>query len=143
MNSGIFQRAKNSFVYAIIDGASVPQLISKLEQFHPKHVCLWRGELELELREVVPYVVAIRHEDEFTNWFLRQSSGTPWGVFVISDTEIHALAYHLRKLLMAELPNGKKVYFRFYDPRVLRAYLPSCTAEEQREFYGPIREFVF
>ena len=34
------------------------------------------------------------------------------------------------------------MYFRFYDPRVLRIYLPTCTLEESRVFFGPIDGFL-
>ena len=36
----------------------------------------------------------------------------------------------------------KEVYFRFYDPRVLRTFLPTCTPEETTEFFGPVRSYL-
>ena len=36
----------------------------------------------------------------------------------------------------------KKVLFRFYDPRVLRVFLPTCTPKEVLEFFGPIKRYV-
>ena len=32
--------------------------------------------------------------------------------------------------------------FRWYDPRVLRVYLPTCTVGELREVFGPARAFL-
>ena len=32
--------------------------------------------------------------------------------------------------------------FRFYDPRVLRVYLPTCTGDEAEEFFGPVPEIL-
>jgi hypothetical protein len=32
--------------------------------------------------------------------------------------------------------------FRYYDPRVLRSYLPTCTPEELAQVFGPIHSFV-
>jgi hypothetical protein len=32
--------------------------------------------------------------------------------------------------------------FRYYDPRVLRAFLPTCTLEEANTFFGPVDAFV-
>jgi hypothetical protein len=37
--------------------------------------------------------------------------------------------------------DGEELYFRFYDPRILRIFLPECTAEEAVEFFGPIQAF--
>lgn len=32
--------------------------------------------------------------------------------------------------------------FRFYDPRVLRLYLPSCTTEELDRVFGSVERFI-
>ncbi|MCF6281484.1 MAG: DUF4123 domain-containing protein [Candidatus Polarisedimenticolaceae bacterium] len=32
--------------------------------------------------------------------------------------------------------------FRFYDPRVLRLYLPTCTGNEAKQFFGPIPQII-
>lgn len=31
--------------------------------------------------------------------------------------------------------------FRFYDPRVLRLYLPTCTSTELEQVFGPVGTF--
>jgi hypothetical protein len=31
---------------------------------------------------------------------------------------------------------------RFYDPRVLRLHIPTCTPEESTDLFGPISRFV-
>jgi hypothetical protein len=36
---------------------------------------------------------------------------------------------------------GNRLVFRYYDPRVLRVYLPTCTASELRRVFGPIECF--
>ncbi|HEY2399507.1 MAG TPA: S1 RNA-binding domain-containing protein, partial [Steroidobacteraceae bacterium] len=37
---------------------------------------------------------------------------------------------------------GKRLLFRFYDPRVLRPFLPSCEAGQMREMFGPVEHFA-
>ena len=37
---------------------------------------------------------------------------------------------------------SKPLYFRWYDPRVLREYLPTCNAEELRTIFGSIDAFI-
>ena len=32
--------------------------------------------------------------------------------------------------------------FRFYDPRVMRMYLPTCTAEELAIVFGPVGAYL-
>ncbi len=34
------------------------------------------------------------------------------------------------------------MYFRFYDPRVLRIFLPTCDRSQILEFFGPVKIFI-
>ena len=43
---------------------------------------------------------------------------------------------------MVQDEGGQEYFFRYYDPRVLRKYLPTCTPEEVRSFFGPVRSFI-
>jgi len=52
-----------------------------------------------------------------------------------------AIRRHLRKLLSVRGPKGEILLFRYYDPRVLRAYLPTCRPEELETVFGPIDRF--
>jgi hypothetical protein len=49
---------------------------------------------------------------------------------------------HLRKFLIVELEPGGTAFFRFYDPRVLRLFLPTCREDEWTTFFGPIDAFL-
>jgi hypothetical protein len=52
------------------------------------------------------------------------------------------LRHHLRKFLRVQDEDGRRLFFRYYDPRVLRAYLPSCTSEELDTVFGPIGAYL-
>ena len=44
---------------------------------------------------------------------------------------------HLRSLLMVEYETTAQIlYFRYYDPRVLRIYLPSCDEADLKTLFG-------
>ena len=43
---------------------------------------------------------------------------------------------------MVQLAEGTQVYFRFYDPRVLREFLPTTTHAELLHFFGPVQEWL-
>jgi hypothetical protein len=38
-------------------------------------------------------------------------------------------------------PQGKPLYFRYYDPRVFRIYLPTCNESELKIVFGPVNSF--
>jgi hypothetical protein len=38
--------------------------------------------------------------------------------------------------------NDEELYFRFYDPRVLRMFIPTCDRAQLSEFFGEIDYFI-
>ena len=68
--------------------------------------------------------------------------GKNWGVYLASPEPLEGLRRHFRQFLMVKLPDQKQVYFRFYDPRVLRLFLPTCTAQEISLLFGPVKYYI-
>ena len=131
-------------VYAVLDGASVEQLPQLLWEHEPENICLYRGELEPDMAAVAPYLVKLEYDHPFTRLVCEQGWGKHWGIYIITPAEvdIRTLRQHFRKFLMVYNPDGKLIYFRYYDPRVLRAYLPTCNAEDINIVFGPIGSYV-
>jgi len=131
-------------LYAVLDGASVPDLPQILWEHEPEHVCLYRGELEPDIAEVAPYLVKLEYDHPFTKLVYEQGWGKHWGIFVVTPAEVNirAMRQHFRRFLMVYDPDGKFIYFRYYDPRVLRVYLPTCNAEDINVVFGPISCYV-
>jgi hypothetical protein len=38
--------------------------------------------------------------------------------------------------------DGAPMYFRFYDPRVLRGFLPITTVRQEELVFGPVEQFL-
>lgn len=128
--------------YAILDGASVVDLLDRLYDLQPEFVCLYRGDLQPDLAEVAPYLIRLEPNAELTRWVLEQGWGKHWGVFATSPQGLHAVRQHFRRFLIVRDPEGKPLYFRYYDPRVLRAYLPTCNADELQTVFGPLEWYL-
>jgi hypothetical protein len=128
-------------IFAVLDGASVPGLRQRLADEEPEHVCLYAGELEPDMEEVAPYLVKLVNGDAFTNWVLDRGWGNHWGIFAESSSELPAMRRHFRSLLTVHDPNGKPMLFRYYDPRVLRVFLPTCTSTELNAMFGPVQSY--
>ena len=135
-------RAEGSRTYAILDGASVPGLLERLAEDAPEFACLYRGELAPDMARVAPYLVRLEPDAPFTDWVLAEGWGRHWGVFVLSFAELAGLQRHFRRFLIVKDPMGRQIYFRYYDPRVLRVYLPTCNAEELKFLFGPVEGFA-
>jgi hypothetical protein len=67
--------------------------------------------------------------------------GKSWGIYLTCGEPLADVRKHLRRFLTVD-QNGQNVLLRYYDPRILRVFLPVCTAEEVTEFYGPISAFL-
>jgi hypothetical protein len=126
-------------VYAVIDGANCPDLLDRLYDLRPEFTCLHSGDLAPDMAEVAPYLVRLILASPFTHWLVQDGWHRSWCIYLVSPTNLRTMRRHLRTLLMVYDPDGKPVYFRFYDPRVMRVYLPTCTAEEVAKVFGPIK----
>jgi len=129
-----------SNVYAVLDGASVPNIIQNLAKYKAKSICLYRGELDLELAQTAPYLVLLKPDSDLTDWVL-SGIGHHWGIFAISKANMKDMRKHFRTFLMVYDPDGQPMYFRYYDPRVLRVFLPTCNDDEIRQIFGPIDRY--
>jgi hypothetical protein len=65
-----------------------------------------------------------------------------WGVFVKCGAQLEVLRRHLRTLLLVRDESGNNLMFRYYDPRILRIYLPTCRVGELETVFGPIERFL-
>jgi len=131
-------------VSAILDGASVPDLLRKLDEHGREHVCLFTGQDDSELAETAPYLVHLDAQSPFTDWVLDEGWGKHWGIFAAVPDEIsfRDVRNHLRSFLRVRDPDGKPLLFRYYDPRVFRVYLPTCNAAELGAIFGPVAMFM-
>lgn len=129
-------------VFAILDAAANPKLLDQLYGLRPPFECLYRGELKPDMAHVAPYLALLEPDSEFRDWVVREGWGKHWGVFALADCSLAEMRRHLRRFLTVHTEEGKPLLFRFYDPRVLRVYLPTCTAGELAEFFGPVQAFL-
>ena len=131
-------------VYAVLDGARDVRIESMLRQCFMEYDCLFAGRLSPRLRAAAPYVVHLARDADFTQRLLDTGWGQSWAVFtrVPADVPLQQQKRHFRTLLRVRAPNDKILHFRFYDPRVLRRFLPTCSPGQLQAFFGPIPEFV-
>lgn len=128
-------------VFAVLDGASIKGLRTRLYETSPPHYCLFRGELEPDVAEMAPYLVGLIPGSPFTDWVLSESFGKHWGIFAQSRQSITEMRRHFRALIMVHDESGKPMIFRYYDPRVFKEFLPTCNAGELKTFFGKVDVF--
>jgi hypothetical protein len=132
---------KGESLYAILDGARSSEIAPALHNLEVARESLFKGRSEEPLWDVAPYLIRCERDSVFLRWVVERGWGKSWGIFFISRAGLEQLLEHFQRFLLVELEDGKKVYFRFYDPRVLPVFLPTCTPEEVKSFFGPVRNF--
>jgi hypothetical protein len=78
----------------------------------------------------------------FLETLLRSGWGKNCSVFCTSESPFEDLLDHFRRFLVMSSPEQPPLYFRFYDPRVLRAFLPTCEPQELRAIFGPVASYL-
>jgi len=131
-------------VYAIVDAARDPCIEPSIRATGLEHLCLFAGPLTAALRAAAPYVVRLSPAAALTRQLFESGWHESWCVLARTgpDVTLQQLHRHLRTLLRVRDDSGRVLMFRFYDPRVLRVYLPTCTASEAHTVFGPIAELL-
>lgn len=128
--------------WAILDGARDQRIYAAIDKSYQVSCCLFAGELTSQLRMVVPYLVQLDPDDRLTKFVLDNGWGRAWGVFLRSNASLEPLRRHFRKFLRVSDDTGRYLLFRYYDPRVLSVYLPTCSPDELTTFFGPVDRFA-
>jgi hypothetical protein len=142
---GADQTWRAPYLYFIIDAARDRRIYPKLASLQKRVeiVSLYQGALARDLAEVAPYIFCLGSGESVFDWLWDQGWGRSWGIFLWSrGQDLASLRDHLRRLTMVELEGVGPVTFRFYDPRVLTSFIPTCSRAELAFLFGPVRRFI-
>jgi hypothetical protein len=128
-------------LYAILDTARDERIYPALRQYRCQYRHLYRGSLPPVLEEVAPHLVEVNPRSAFARWLIEEGWGMSWGIFLASPARLDILKNHFRDLVRVRDEEGRIIYFRYYDPRVFRVYMPTCTDEELQSVFGRVRHF--
>ncbi len=131
-------------LHVVLDASRDDRVFALLAASHVEFQSLYEGAQGEELADVAPYLVILPTDDRFLDDLVAEAWGDAWGVFLYAPgVSFRDLRRHLRRFLrVRDELTGKTLIFRWYDPRVLRAFLPSCDAAELAQFFGPVSRFA-
>ena len=133
--------------YLILDAArcnyeAIQAAIDKCRELNTFHDSLYQFNNKIaHLLTVAPYIFEDKN-GSLKNWFMQEGWGKSWGMIVQSAVPFEQVRYHLRKFLKVRTEDYKEMFFRYYDPRVLRVFLPSCNGSQLVEFFGSIHQMI-
>lgn len=131
-------------VYWLLDGARDPRISKMVRYGELTFWCLYSGWLTPRLRAAAPYLVKLTPGSPATVAMLGNGWGRAWGIFIVAPASVDMfhIRLHCKKLLRVQTRQGKRLLFRYYDPRVLSIFLPTCTHQEFTKFLGPLKRLL-
>ena len=139
------RRAEGSRIYALLDASRDPRIRRDVVSQVASSVSLLRGPRAEALAASAPYLVELQ-EDLATRVVAPERLGHGWGIFLESSAAFADVEAHLRGLLRTQVQRPGEaapsvLYFRYYDPLILRAFLPTCDLAQLQQFFGPVRRY--
>jgi len=131
-------------LYMLLDTARDPRVYARLIELGDavRARSLYQGDIGESLAHVSPYLLSLQDDKPESRWFAEAGFGQSWGLFITTPIGFDELRRHLRKFNVVYREDRVPLVFRFYDPRVLRQFLPTCTADELHRFFGPVESFL-
>nr|WP_262924687.1 DUF4123 domain-containing protein [Pseudomonas fluorescens] len=89
---------------------------------------IWAETIYAEWDAVMPFVGIVATDSEFLDW-VASTESCDWGWLAVSSASLEVLVEHFRSLTQVLMPDGKAVFFRFWDGRFLLPILQSDAVD--------------
>lgn len=130
-------------LYAVLDAARDERVLELLREAVDDHRSLYEGVKGEALATEAPYLVCFRRDSGLLDRLVMEGWGRSWGVFVTSRQSFKMVRRHFRRFLMVEDDDtSERLYFRFYDPRVLREFWPIATVRQMDDLGSGLGAFL-
>ncbi len=130
-------------LYAVLDAARSDRILTLLQESVEPYRSLYEGIDGESLAHVAPYLVELPPGSRLLERLVREGWERRWGIFIECQRSFKELRRHLRRFLMVQdADTRKKYYFRFYDPVVLRTFVPTSTVKQRAELLKGIRALL-
>lgn len=126
-------------MFAVLDACDEPLVLNIVAELGKSAVSLYHGKAAEEYASFAPYLISVN--DATLQTIQTELAARPWGFLAgtPADVTLADVRRHFRKFLMVQSPEGKELYFRFYDPRFLPTFLQSLHEQDLQEFLGPLQ----
>lgn len=127
-------------VFAILDGAKNHKIYSFVHNSGLASSCLFSGKMSYAMTRAAPHVVELERYHPSTLELLELMWGNRCGIIVTADKAkgMKGVRNHCRRISKVMSPAKRPLYFRFYDPEILKVMLPVCAVEEVQYLTGPM-----
>ncbi len=128
-------------LYGIIDSARNEDVFRYLISGNATYQSLLEGTMDVHSFGASGFLVECKKDSLLFNWMTTEAWGDSCCIFFTSKSPFEELFIHLQQFNRVYIEDEDVVLFRYYDPRVLRVYLPTCNHNEIETFFGDIKTF--
>lgn len=128
--------------YALMDCALDSTIYPTIQTSGCPATCLYGEIWQSGLSDIAPYLVTLTPSAKFSSELLTWDWYANWGYFVQSTASLDACAKAFTAVTTAALPDGSNAFFRFQDPRVIRTFLKTATADDLGAVFGKATRLV-
>jgi hypothetical protein len=130
-------------IFGVLDCARDGRILPLLREAVDEHRCLFEGPRGRASEAEAPHLVQFADDSDLLRVLIGLGWGQRFGIFFASDKPFEELRRHFRRLLVVtDEETGERMYFRFYDPTILRAYLPAATRPHSDLMFGPVSAYL-
>jgi hypothetical protein len=136
-------RAQEAPLFAVLDAARRERIMTLLRASPATAASLYDGVEGEEMEEVAPYLVSLTGDAWLLERLIEEGWGDGWGIYLTSRRPLAEVRRHLRRLLVVDVKETREqLYFRFYEPKALRAALGAGSARQRQQIFGDVEVFV-
>ncbi|WP_406736786.1 DUF4123 domain-containing protein [Thioclava sp. GXIMD4215] len=116
-------------LFAILDGAKIPDLPELLEASGLNHLCLFKGDALDDYGAIAPWIVQMDRDSDLLRHLFTKDQGPHhlWdheaAIYLRAPCNLDALQRHFRRLVKLRREDQSWIFFRFWDPKILRRFL--------------------
>ncbi|MEH6458733.1 DUF4123 domain-containing protein [Chitinimonas sp. JJ19] len=122
--------------YAVVDASHGEQAYELITRWGEHAHCLYSGQEATTLARYAPYLLELRENSAALMELLEQAWQLNWAIFVDGAADWQKVRLQLKKSLFVLDENKDRHYFRYYDARILRLFLPTASKEQAAQFFG-------
>ncbi|MEO7595171.1 MAG: DUF4123 domain-containing protein, partial [Byssovorax sp.] len=119
------------------------RVLEVLHESVEEYQSLYEGMKGEALARQAPYLVRVPKGSRLSEQLVLEGWGNAWGIYLTCQRPFKEVRSQLRRILMvANDQTGERMFFRFYDPQMLRLFLPTCAVRQKEQIFGEIGAFL-
>jgi len=126
-------------VFAVVDASRDSRIPAFLDAAGEPYTPL---EPSADPSRAAAFVVALPPASRLVHVLIKDGWGHGWGFYGTSKAGLETVRAHFTSFVSLHTAFGAAMTFRFWDPRVLRALVPSMPSEEADAFFGPCERII-